>query len=102
VYSNGQGVPQDDPAAASWYRKAADQGYVAAQYYLGSMYFDGQDYVSAHMWFNLAATCRRENEPGTDCRSAEDGPRMESGIYSTLDGWCIARRRAQIHGARRG
>jgi hypothetical protein len=59
IYTNGQGVPQDDVAAASWYRKAAEQGYPAAQFKLGSMYFDGrgvqQDYVRALMWLNLAA-----------------------------------------------
>jgi uncharacterized protein len=42
-----------------WYRKAADQGYYVGQYLLGFMYKVGrgvpQDYVSAHMWWNLAA-----------------------------------------------
>jgi S1-C subfamily serine protease len=46
-------------AAVSWFRKAAEQGYAIAQYSLGLMYFNGQgaeqDYVSGHMWFNLAA-----------------------------------------------
>jgi uncharacterized protein len=40
-------------------RKAADQGDAGAQSILGGMYFFGkgvpQDYVSAHMWSNLAA-----------------------------------------------
>ena len=55
----GEGVPQDYAAAASWYRKAAEQGYARAQNNLGVMYDNGegvpQDYVTAHMWFNLAA-----------------------------------------------
>jgi len=42
-----------------WYRKAADQGYAAAQSNLGGMYYDGngvlQEIVAAHMWFNIAA-----------------------------------------------
>ena len=42
-----------------WYRLAADQGYASAQFNLGVMYGTGegvpQDYVAAHMWFNLAA-----------------------------------------------
>jgi TPR repeat protein len=42
-----------------WFRKAADQGHAAAQHNLGFMYHNGlgvpQDYVMAHMWFNLAA-----------------------------------------------
>jgi len=42
-----------------WYRLAADQGNASAQYNLGVMDGNGegvlQDYVEAHMWFNLAA-----------------------------------------------
>jgi hypothetical protein len=42
-----------------WFRLAADQGDYLAQYDLGIMYVDGhgapQDYVRAHMWFNLSA-----------------------------------------------
>ncbi len=46
-------------AGVRWYRKAADQGNVDAQFNLGYMYWKGlgvrQDYVKAHMWYNLAA-----------------------------------------------
>jgi TPR repeat protein len=42
-----------------WYRRAAEQGYIPAQVYLGIRYDQGtgvsQDYIKAHMWFNLAA-----------------------------------------------
>ena len=42
-----------------WYRLAADQGYALAPFHLGEMYTFGQgvpqDYVQAHMWYNLAA-----------------------------------------------
>ncbi len=42
-----------------WYRKAAEQGVAAAQLNLGVRYDNGQgvpqDYVQAHVWFNLAA-----------------------------------------------
>jgi uncharacterized protein len=59
LYRNGQGVPQDHAAAASWYRKAAEQGDANAQVNLGVMHDKGegvpQDYVLAHLWFNLAA-----------------------------------------------
>ena len=45
--------------AAKWYRKLADQGNKDAEFRLGEMYRNGTgvplDYVSAHMWFNLAA-----------------------------------------------
>ena len=48
-----------------WYRLAAEQGYAEAQFNLGVMYADGrgmpQDYVSAHMWFNLAAATGDED-----------------------------------------
>ena len=45
--------------AVKWYRKAAEQGFAEAQYSLGVMYAEGrgvqQDFVQAHMWFDLAA-----------------------------------------------
>jgi TPR repeat protein len=71
MYGLGHGVPEDNAAAANWYRKAANQGYAQAQLTLadrgyaeaqstlGLLYRSGegvpQDYVLAHMWFNLAA-----------------------------------------------
>ena len=59
IYANGQGVPQDYAAAASWYRKAADQGHAIAQNNLGSMYRIGQgvpqDYAAAVSWYRKAA-----------------------------------------------
>jgi uncharacterized protein len=61
-------VPQDYATARSWYRKAAEQGYVLAQGLLAVKYYLGegvpQDYVLAHMWFNLAAA-------GGDKKTAE-------------------------------
>jgi TPR repeat protein len=46
--------------AARLWRKAADKGHSEAQYWLGICYQDGegvpQDYVLAHMWFNLSAS----------------------------------------------
>jgi TPR repeat protein len=56
-------VPQDFAAAATWYRKAAEQGSPVAQNNLGVLYAKGQgvarDPVEAYFWFNLAA-----NAPG--------------------------------------
>ena len=50
-------MPQDYALAASWRRKAAEQGSAANQSLIGMMYTDGlgvpQDSVLAHMWFNL-------------------------------------------------
>ena len=59
MYANGEGVPENDVEAVRWYRLAADQGYVEAQYNLGNMYANGEgvpeNYIAAYMWFNLAA-----------------------------------------------
>lgn len=45
--------------AVKWYRKAAEQGYVNAQYNLGICYANGegvpQDYVEAAKWYRKAA-----------------------------------------------
>jgi TPR repeat protein len=69
MYDEGHGVPQDDAQALKWYRLAAEQGYAQAQFNLGVMYARGeadnghQDNVSAHMWFNLAASRFPASEP---------------------------------------
>lgn len=56
---NGKGVPQDNAEAVKWYRKAADQGHVQAQYKLGMMYENSRsvlnDVVLAYLYYNLAA-----------------------------------------------
>jgi TPR repeat protein len=53
------GLPRDMREFVHWTRRAAVQGERAAQATLGRAYIDGvgvpQDYVQAHMWFNLAA-----------------------------------------------
>jgi TPR repeat protein len=59
-YTGSGGVPQNAAEAARWFRLAADQGHQVAQHNLGTMYDTGtgmpQDYVLAHMWFNVAAS----------------------------------------------
>ncbi len=49
----------DYATALRLWRPLAEQGHADAQYSLGVMYSQGrgvpQDYVQAHMWFNLAA-----------------------------------------------
>ena len=49
----------DFKEAAKWYRKAAEQGHVSAQYNLGYMYHSGkgvtQDYGEAVKWYRKAA-----------------------------------------------
>jgi len=80
IYANGRGVPPDDTEAVKWwrlaaeqghaeaaelYRRAAEQGDAKAQFILGIFYGIGrgipQDYVSARMWFTLAAAQGHEN-----------------------------------------
>ena len=50
----------DYATAIRLWRPLAEQGHADAQYSLGVMYSQGrgvpQDYVQAHMWFNLAAS----------------------------------------------
>ena len=51
--------------AIKWSRKAAEQGYAAAQFNLALMYDEGEgvpkDDVQAYMWFNLAAAQEYED-----------------------------------------
>jgi len=60
AYADGEGVPQDDAQAVSWFRKSAEQGDSGAQHFLGGVYRNGQgvpqDYVESHQWLNLAAS----------------------------------------------
>jgi hypothetical protein len=59
MYDNGEGVPENDAEAVKWYRLAAEQGYVVAQFNLGFMYANGEgvakNAVQAFKWWNLAA-----------------------------------------------
>ncbi len=59
MYRFGEGVAQDDAAAASWYARAARQGYAAAQLALGDLYAAGRgvprDPGQARAWWSRAA-----------------------------------------------
>jgi TPR repeat protein len=60
IYADGlEGVPQDDIEAVRWFRLAAEQGRVLAQYNLGVAYQLGigvpQDDVEAIAWYRKAA-----------------------------------------------
>jgi TPR repeat protein len=59
MYSSGEGVPQDSTKVAQWYRRAAEQGNVNAQFNLGLMYRRGdgvpQDFTKAAQWYRRAA-----------------------------------------------
>ena len=59
MYHNGEGVAQDQAAAARWYGLAAEQGDAPAQHNLGLMYLDGEGVAlnrgEALKWFRQAA-----------------------------------------------
>ena len=42
MYSNGEGVPENDKEALKWFQLAADQGVARAQFNLGVMYSNGE------------------------------------------------------------
>lgn len=58
-YQTGDGVEKDVPEAIKWYRKSADQGFVAAQTGLALCYFHGigvrKDFTEAANWARKAA-----------------------------------------------
>jgi TPR repeat protein len=58
-YATGNGLPQDDKAAAEWWLKAARQGHAHAQHNIGCFYREGrgvaQDHKAAFEWTLKAA-----------------------------------------------
>jgi len=71
MYEDGEGVPESDSVAASWYREAADHspaylgGVWEAEVQLAYMYRDGRlkDKVQAYMWFAIVGS---SVDPPTD------------------------------------
>ena len=56
AYLKGKGVAEDKETAVFWFRKAAEQGYAAAQYVIGSTYCnDYKDNEQAIFWLTKAA-----------------------------------------------
>ena len=57
LYARGEGVVRSMPDAVVWYERAADKGHVEAQYWLGTIYFDGAKPgpSSASQWFESAS-----------------------------------------------
>ena len=59
-----------------WFRRAADQGHAGVQFNLSTMYATGrgvpQDYVTAHMWANLAGARGDEEARELRDRLAEE------------------------------
>jgi TPR repeat protein len=65
LYRRGLGVPQSFREAARWYRMAAVQGDAQGQNNLGLMYYylgkpggDGEDYIRAYMWYDIAVAAK--------------------------------------------
>jgi TPR repeat protein len=60
MYSNGDGVPENDAEAVKWYRRAAGQGDVDAQSILAFMYVTGEGIpkspIDAYVWWSMAKT----------------------------------------------
>ena len=55
MYYYGRGVQQDYTAAATWFRKAAEQGHAYAQYSLGWVYWKRGRSNEAKRWWREAA-----------------------------------------------
>ena len=59
LYDAGNGVPQDQAIAASWYRKATKQHHLIAQPFVGVLYYSGtgvkRDYKKAAHWLQSPA-----------------------------------------------
>jgi TPR repeat protein len=62
LYRYGKGRPVDSETAADWCLKAADAGFLPAQYEMGKIYEAGEgvrrNKVEAHKWYKLCAEQR--------------------------------------------
>ncbi len=55
-YHYGYGnTPQNEKEAIKWYRLAAEQGHINAQYQMGEWYADKQNWWEANKWYKMAA-----------------------------------------------
>ena len=54
-YNEGKGVTKNIEEAARWYRMAAEHGYIAAQWNLGFLFFENNNYMEAIPWLRKAA-----------------------------------------------
>ncbi len=68
MYSEGEGVGQDDKLAAQWYQVTADRGDVVSQLSLGTLYVnargENQNFVEAYKWFTLVALSNNRTAKG--------------------------------------
>ena len=77
---DGKGGPPDLPAAAAWFRKAADLGLGDAQYNLARLYENGygvqQNASQAYTWYLIAAN-------GGDQDARADASRIRASLDVT-------------------
>lgn len=91
VYYKGDGVPADFSEAAEWFRKAAEQGHVQAEYNLGVMYRDGdgveRDLAEAAKWFLASAAQGNAQARGVlaELDAALQGSEVVQGSLSLQD-----------------
>jgi TPR repeat protein len=75
MYSEGEGVGQNDKTAAQWYKVAADRGDVVSQLSLGTLYVNGrgvnQNFVKAYKLVHPGLLERQSYRQGPGSR----GPR---------------------------
>jgi TPR repeat protein len=78
-----------------WYTLAAEQGHASAQTNLGLMYANGegvpQDYVYAHMWWNIAASSGNKKASENRDKVAERMPPSQIQEAQTLARECVAK-----------
>jgi len=82
--ADGNGVPQSYLAAAKYYQRAAEKGYMPAQYNLAYLYGNGlgvkQDYTQAAAWYRKAADqgdSEAQNNLGTLYSTGQGVPRND-------------------------
>lgn len=81
IYQKGDGVPQDDVAAATWFRKFAETGNASGQFYLAEVLAEGRgvekDEASAFGWFGKSAAQGNEYAQYEMARMLEQGRGMK-------------------------
>ena len=92
MYAAGDGVPQDKAEAACWYRKAAEQKNVRAQWRLGNMYASGdgvpQDKAEAAHWFHNMAKSGSVEAQWRISNIYASGEGLPKDTEKALD-WCV-------------
>ena len=97
AYDGGEGVPEDDAAAAEWYRRAAEQGHREAQFQLATLYDSGKGVTQDAC--RGRAMVRARGRPGDGAGAVQ--PRAHVSEGRRRAGARHGRRRALVHAGRR-